>query len=203
MSSARGALERGAASLTRLSFTVVTFDIWRIIRGDRVQVLSGKSKGQRGIVKRVDRSRNLVVVEGVTDARVVRVYVRLVAVCQLLTSSRSPGVNLVKKHQAGQAGQKGGTFTKEAPVQVSQVSLLDPKDDKPCRTKWVFLEDGSKVRQSKRSGLVIPKNDLVLKAKKPDKTAGVAGVLDTPPEIVTQITFSMTELVPKLNWNKQ
>lgn len=76
---------------------------------------------------------------------------------------------------------KGGIYSKEAPVPVSQVALLDPKDDQPCRTKWVFLEDGTKARQSKRSGLIIPKNDLVLKGKKASKSGGVDGVLDTPP----------------------
>jgi large subunit ribosomal protein L24 len=52
----------------------VPFDKWRIVRGDRVQVISGKNKGSRGEVKMVIRKRNQVIVEG---------------------------VNLVKKHQAG------------------------------------------------------------------------------------------------------
>ncbi len=101
-------------------------------------------------------------------------------VCAKLTATPA-GVNLVRKHQAGQGETKGGIYDKEAPLPVSVVSLIDPKDDKPCRTKWVFMEDGSKVRQSKRSGLVIPKNDLVLRAPKPNKGGDVDGALDTPP----------------------
>ena len=54
---------------------------WRVLRGDRVQVMAGKNKGQRGVVKSVVRGRNQVIVEG---------------------------VNLVKKHQAGSGDMEGG-----------------------------------------------------------------------------------------------
>jgi len=134
----------------------VPFDHWRVLKGDRVEVISGKNKGLRGEVKQVIRARNQVVIEG---------------------------VNLVKKHQAGSGEIKGGVFTREAPVSgsrfllffsvfsyrpvptVSAVSLIDPGDNKPCKTRWVYLEGGEKERQSKRSNLVIPKNDLVLKTR--------------------------------------
>jgi large subunit ribosomal protein L24 len=156
---------------------VVPFDNWRVLKGDRVQVISGKNKGMRGEVKQVLRARNQVVVEG---------------------------VNLVKKHQvffffffffltaflqAGSGEMKGGVYTKEAPIsgfdlqntapnsahdffffffflqKVASVALIDPGDNQPCKTRWVYLDGGLKERQSKRSNLLIPKNELVLKSR--------------------------------------
>jgi large subunit ribosomal protein L24 len=174
-------------------FQAVPFDNWRILRGDRVQVISGKNKvrifkvffffflsfanarrwsqGLRGEVKQVIRSRNQVIVEG---------------------------VNLVKKHQAGSGEMQGGIFTKEAPLAVSTVSLIDPSDNRPCKTRWVFLENGEKERQSKRTSLLIPKNELVLKSRVRPISEGP---LDTSPEETTKITFSPDEIIPKLNFN--
>ena len=64
--------------------------------GDRVEVMTGKHRGQRGEIKQVLRKQNKVIVEG---------------------------VNLAIKHQAGTGELKGGKFTKEAPIHVSNVSL--------------------------------------------------------------------------------
>ena len=107
-------------------------------------------------------------------------------------------MNLVKKHQAGSGDMKGGIFTKEAPLHVSTVAVIDPSDDKPCKTKWVFVDSGEKERQSKRSGSIVPRNDLILRAR---TTEIAEGPLDTSAEMVQKETFSMSELVPKLNWN--
>ncbi len=129
-------------------------------------------QGMRGMVKSVLRDRNQVVVEG---------------------------VNLVKKHQAGSGELKGGVYLMEAPIAVSAVSLIDPQDDRPCKTKWVFLEDGAKERQSKRTGVIVPRNTLVLHAR----TAPISeGPLDTLPEVATKATFVLSELIPKLNFNR-
>ena len=128
------------------------------------------------------------------------------------------GVNLVKKHQAGSGELKGlssffslffflcsltwllsgGIFTKEAPLPVSAVALIDPTDDKPCKTHFVYVEGGSKERQSKRTGVVVPRNDLVLKQRSSEVTEGP---LDTSPEVAQHESFSASELVPKLNFN--
>lgn len=152
--------------------TATPFAHWKILRGDRVEVMSGRSKGQRGQVKQVLRARNAVVVEG---------------------------VNLIKKHQAGSGSMKGGVYTREAPLPVSTVALVDPSDDRPCKVRWVFVAGGAKERQSRRSGVVVPRNDLVLKSR----TRQVSeGPLDTAPEEVTRGSFSPLELVPQLNWNR-
>lgn len=100
----------------------------RIRKGDRVVLLAGKDKGKTGEVLRVLPK----------DKRV------LVA-----------GVNMIRRHtRASQAGP-GGIEEREATVHVSNVAHMDPKDDKPTRVGFKFIEDGRKVRYAKRSGEVI------------------------------------------------
>jgi large subunit ribosomal protein L24 len=103
----------------------------KIKKGDRVIVLAGRDKGKNGEVFRVLPK------EG-------RVLVR--------------GVNMVRKHQKQTANEEGGIISKEAPINISNVALEDPKDGKPTRVGFKFLEDGSKVRFAKRSGEVITEN---------------------------------------------
>jgi len=64
-------------------------------------------------------------------------------------------VNLVKRHQKQTASQEAGIISKEAPVHLSNIALLDPKDGKPTRVGFKVLEDGRKVRVAKRSGDLI------------------------------------------------
>jgi len=49
----------------------------------------------------------------------------------------------------------GGIVTKEAPIQLSNIALADPKDGKPTRVGFKTLDDGRKVRVAKRSGDLI------------------------------------------------
>ncbi len=98
----------------------------KIKKGDRVIVLAGKDKGRQGEVLRVMPAESRVVVQG---------------------------VQMVRRHQKPNvANPQGGIVAKEAPIHVSNVSLLDPKDGKPTRVGFKFLEDGRKVRYAKRSG---------------------------------------------------
>ena len=96
--------------------------------GDDVIVMSGKDRGKRGKVLRVDPAKN-------------RLYVE--------------GLNIIKRHQrptqtaAGQRG--GGVIEREGPIHVSNVMLVDPKDGKPTRI-GIEIEDGKRLRVSKRSG---------------------------------------------------
>lgn len=100
----------------------------KIKKGDRVVVLAGKDKGRNGEVIRVMPK------EG-------RALVR--------------GINQVKKHQRQTAQTEGGIITMEAPIQLSNLALEDPKDGKPTRVGFKTQEDGTKVRYAKRSGEVI------------------------------------------------
>ena len=98
---------------------------FRIKKGDTVCVLTGKDKGKSGQVLKVNRQDN-------------RLFVQ--------------GVNLVKKHQKQTVAQNGGIIQKEASIHISNVAHMDPVSKKPTRIGMKFLEDGRKIRVSKRSG---------------------------------------------------
>jgi large subunit ribosomal protein L24 len=100
----------------------------KIKKGDKVVVLTGRDKGKTGEVVQVMPK------EG-------RALVR--------------GVNLVKRHQRQTAAQDGGIISKEAPLHLSNLAYADPKDGKPTRVGFKFLDDGRKVRFAKRSGDLI------------------------------------------------
>jgi large subunit ribosomal protein L24 len=97
-----------------------------IRKGDVVRVVTGDDKGSTGRVLRVMRDKNKVVVEGIN-----RVY------RHLKPSRRNP---------------QGGRLSKEMPVDVSNVMLIDPSSNKPTRIGTRILADGSKERYAKKSG---------------------------------------------------
>lgn len=99
----------------------------KIRKGDEVVVLTGKDKGRKGTVTQVMPKDNHAVVAG---------------------------INVVKRHQRQTANQEGGILSKEAPIDLSNLALLDPKDSKPTRVGF-RMEGDRKVRFSKRSGEVI------------------------------------------------
>jgi large subunit ribosomal protein L24 len=101
----------------------------KIRKGDHVIVIAGRDKGKHGEVVEMRPK------EG-------RALVR--------------GVNVVRRHQRQTASQEGGIISKEAPIDISNLALEDPKDGKPTRVGFKFLKDGKKVRFAKRSGELIP-----------------------------------------------
>jgi large subunit ribosomal protein L24 len=101
----------------------------KIKKGDRVIVLTGRDKGKQGEVISVMPTEN-------------RALVR--------------GVNMVRRHTKQSAQSEGGIVSKEAPIQLSNIAVEDPKDGKPTRVGFKRLEDGSKVRIARRSGELIP-----------------------------------------------
>jgi large subunit ribosomal protein L24 len=101
----------------------------RIKKGDEVVVIAGKDKGRRGAVLRIyDDGRVLV-----------------------------ENVNVAKKHQKAnpQAGQPGGIISKEMPVDISNVMVLNPQTDKGDRIGYKSLADGKKVRYFKSNNEVL------------------------------------------------
>lgn len=88
-------------------------DRWKILRGDTVQIISGKDAGKQGVVKKVLRGKNRLVVSG---------------------------CNLTKRHVKRSKERAGFVFTKESPLHMSNVMLLDPIDGKPTRVRWKFEE---------------------------------------------------------------
>ena len=101
---------------------------FKIKKGDRVIVTTGRDKGKSGQVTRIITEENRAVVSG---------------------------VNIAKRHTRQTAQQEGGILSKEMPIQISNLALIDPKDGKPTRVGYKTLADGKKVRVAKRSGEVI------------------------------------------------
>jgi len=96
---------------------------------DTVEVISGRDKGQRGKILKVDRVKGKVVVEG---------------------------LNRVYKHvKRSQRNPQGGRLSKEAFMDVSKVMMVCPTTGVPTRMGVRFLPDGSKERYSKKSGKTV------------------------------------------------
>jgi large subunit ribosomal protein L24 len=101
---------------------------FKIKKGDKVVVLAGKDKGKQGEVLRMLPSEAKAVVGG---------------------------INQVKRHTKPSQANQGGIVTKEAPVHISNIALLDPKSGKATKVGYKFLADGKKVRVAKASGEVL------------------------------------------------
>ena len=89
-------------------------------------MITGESKGQKGRVLEVDREKNRALVEG---------------------------VNTVSKHTKPNAkSPQGGILKKEAPINMSNLMLVDPKSGNPTRIGRRFNDKNKLVRYSKKSG---------------------------------------------------
>jgi large subunit ribosomal protein L24 len=103
----------------------------RIRTDDTVLIIGGKDAGKKGRVVRTDPKKR-------------RVYVE--------------NLNIVKRHERPRSqgdlknAQAGGIVEKEGPIDVSNVMLLDPKDNKPSRVGVRIDEGGKRVRYAKRTG---------------------------------------------------
>jgi large subunit ribosomal protein L24 len=99
---------------------------FHIKKGDTVMVLSGEDKGRTGKVLKMIRDKERAIVEGVN----------------IKTKSSKPTAK----------NPQGGFVKVEAPVHISNLSLIDPKSGKPTRISIKVNEDGKKVRIAKKSG---------------------------------------------------
>ena len=100
----------------------------KIKSGDNVTVIAGDHKGSEGKVLSVIIEKNKAIVEG---------------------------VNMIKKHEKPSANNpQGGIVEKEAPIHISNLSLIDPKSGSATRVGY-RMENGNKVRVSKKSNEVI------------------------------------------------
>ncbi|MGN1063556.1 MAG: 50S ribosomal protein L24 [Alphaproteobacteria bacterium] len=102
----------------------------KIKKGDQVIVITGRDKGKTGEVTKAMPKDNKVLVAG---------------------------INLVKRHTKPSQENAGGIISKEKPIHVSNVALIDPKSGKATRVGIKVEKDGSKVRVAKKSGEVIGK----------------------------------------------
>ena len=97
-----------------------------IKKGDNVIVITGESKGQKGRVLEVQKDKNKAIVEG---------------------------VNMVSRHTKPNAkAPQGGIIRKEAPVNISNVMLVDPASGKATRIGRRLNDKRKLVRYSKKSG---------------------------------------------------
>jgi large subunit ribosomal protein L24 len=100
----------------------------KIKSGDIVKVIAGDHKGTEGKVLTVDKEKNKAIVEA---------------------------VNMVSKHTKPSAkSPQGGIVKKEAPIHISNLSLIDPKTKEATRV-GVRVEGDKKVRFSKKSNQVL------------------------------------------------
>ncbi|WP_032112426.1 50S ribosomal protein L24 [Candidatus Paracaedibacter symbiosus] len=102
--------------------TVVKF---KIKKGDRVIVRTGGDKGKIGTVLKVLSKTSSLLVEG---------------------------VKIVKRHTKPTQMSAGGIIEKETKIHISNVALIDPRDNTATKVGYKILEDGSKVRFAKKSG---------------------------------------------------
>src|SRR5262245_45084580 len=103
-----------------------------IRKNDTVVVISGKDRGKRGRVLQVWPKLDRILVEG---------------------------MHLVKRHTKPnpQKNVKGGILSKEAPIHISNVMVIEPDSSQPSRVGRKILEDGRSVRVAKRTGAVLDK----------------------------------------------
>ena len=97
----------------------------KIKRGDTVQVISGKEKGRRGEVREVIPKKNRVVIEGINERT---------------------------RHAKPSQQNQQGLYTFNAPVDISNVMLVDPSSGEPTKVGYRFTDSGEKVRVGKKSG---------------------------------------------------
>jgi large subunit ribosomal protein L24 len=100
----------------------------KIKSGDVVKVIAGDHKGSEGKILRVIRDKNKAIVEG---------------------------VNMVSKHTKPSAkSPQGGIVKKEAPMHISNLSLIDPKSKEATKVGFK-VEGDKKIRFSKKSNQVL------------------------------------------------
>jgi large subunit ribosomal protein L24 len=111
----------------------------KVRRGDKIMIVAGKDKGQIGFIAAVSPKENKVIV--------------------LKDNPENPErplpLNRVIKHRkAKMQGERSARIELPAPINASNVMVLDPKTGKPTRVGR-RVEDGKIVRYAKKSGQVI------------------------------------------------
>ena len=97
---------------------------FKIKKGDKVIVVTGRDKGKQGEVLEVLRAESRV---------------------------RVQGINMVKRHRRATQTDAGGIVSKEASLHISNVAHIDPESGKATRVGYE-AKDGNKIRIARRSG---------------------------------------------------
>lgn len=119
----------------------------KVRQGDKVKIIAGKDKGEVGYIARVITRTNKVIV--------------------LKENEENPEIplplNAAVKHKKSRNPQmeKSARIKIPVPIHVSNVMVLDPKDNNPTRVGR-RTEDGKLVRYAKKSGKTL-KDEPVMK----------------------------------------
>lgn len=106
----------------------------KITKNDNVMIIAGNDRGKTGKVLKVFPKKNRIIVEG---------------------------INIRKRHtKPSQTNPQGGILEKEAPINASNVMILDPKSNEPTRLgSQIILDEKTgkkkRARVSKISGEMI------------------------------------------------
>ena len=99
----------------------------KLKKDDIVQVITGKYKGQQGRIIKVHPNKNRVIVEG---------------------------INIIKKHERPtQENPQGGIMKKETSISSSNVLYVE--NGAPVKIGYKILDNGSKVRISKKTNNIL------------------------------------------------
>ncbi|MBL7151074.1 MAG: 50S ribosomal protein L24 [Candidatus Omnitrophica bacterium] len=94
--------------------------MFKIKKGDTVQIIAGKDRGKKGKVLELLPEGRRALVEG---------------------------LNLVKKHKRQtRQDQQGGIVSIEAPLSISNLMVFCKQCNRPVRVGFTVLKDGSKSR---------------------------------------------------------
>ncbi|MCK5726184.1 MAG: 50S ribosomal protein L24 [Thiotrichaceae bacterium] len=101
----------------------------KIRKGDEVEVICGKDKGRRGVISLVIEGGKAII----------------------------PSINVAKKHVKPNpnAGVEGGIVSKDMPLDLSNLMVVNPQTGKPDRVGIKVLEDGKRVRVFKSTGELV------------------------------------------------
>jgi large subunit ribosomal protein L24 len=102
----------------------------KIKKGDTVVITAGRDRGREGRVIAAYPEQQRVLVQGVNIIR------------------KNTKVNF----QGARGAKEGGIVTQEAPIHVSNVSLIDPETKKRARAGYRFDENDSKIRITRPGG---------------------------------------------------
>ena len=101
---------------------------FKVRKNDVVEVITGKHKGKRGIVKSVLLDKAQVIVEN---------------------------INVVTRHVKPDHNNPDGSITKEMPISISNVALVDSTTGNRGSVGFKIDESGKKVRFFKKSGAIL------------------------------------------------
>jgi large subunit ribosomal protein L24 len=145
---------------------------WKIVKGDKVQVISGDDKGHIGTIIKVLREKNQVLVSG---------------------------ANLARKHFKTNSPDQGLILNVEQGIHMSKVALLDPVDKKPVRVEMRLIREASTNEGDKateRMARVSVRSHYEIPIPIPTPKVRLEGQLDTKPDLVTRITYTPDIRVP-------